>query len=194
MNCPTARRDPRRWPWLIVVAVLIALIVADRNGWLLVRHADDMATYHGARAQVVRVIDGDTIEIDIPDPREDRPVTRLRLWGVGCPELAKPHQPAEPFADEAAAMTHSLADGQVISLRLESHRTRGEYGRLLVHVELPDGSSLNEALLTGGYAEADDRWPHSLLGRYAQLQRTARRKALGFWSDTATIAQANKKD
>ncbi len=192
MNCSTARRDPRRWPWLIVAVVLIALIVADRNGWLLVRHADDMATYHGARAQVVRVIDGNTIEIDIPDPREDRPVTRLRLWGVDCPELAKPDQPAEPFADEAAAMTRSLADGQVISLRLESHRTRGGYGRLLAHVELPDGSSLNEALLAGGYAETDDRWPHSLLGRYAQLQRTARRQSVGLWSGLPSHASAGR--
>ncbi len=192
MNCPTARRDPRRWPWFIVVAALIALIVADRNGWLLVRHADDMATYHGARAQVVRVIDGDTIEIDIPDPREDRPVTRLRLWGVDCPELAKADQPAEPFADEAAALTRSLADGQVILLRLESHRTRGEYGRLLAHVDLPDGSSLNEALLSGGYAEADDRWPHSLLGRYAQLQRTACRQSVGLWSGLASHASAGR--
>ncbi len=192
MNCPTARRYPRRWTWLIVVLVLIALIVADHSGWLLVRHADDLATYHGVRAQVVRVIDGNTVEIDIPDPREDRPVTRLRLWGVDCPDLAKPGQPAEPFADEAAATTRSLVDGQVISLRLESHRTRGEYGRLLAHVELPDGSSLNEALLAGGYAEADDRWPHSLLGRYAQLQRTARRQSVGLWSGLASHASAGR--
>ena len=168
------------------------MIVADRNGWLLVRHADDMATYHGVRAQVVRVIDGDTIEIDIPDPREDRPVTRLRLWGVDCPELAKADQPAEPFADEAAAQTRSLADGQVIALRLESHRTRGEYGWLLAHVELPDGSSLNEALLAGGYAKVDDRWPHSLLGRYAQLDRTARRQSVGLWSDLTSHASAGR--
>ncbi len=192
MNCPTARRYPRRWTWLIVVLVLIALIVADHSGWLLVRHADDLATYHGVRAQVVRVIDGDTIEIDMPDPREDRPVTRLRLWGVDCPDLAKPGQPAEPFADEAAATTRSLVDGQVISLRLESHRTRGEYGRLLAHVELPDGSSLNEALLAGGYAEVDDRWPHSSLGRYAQLQRTARRQSVGLWSGLASHASAGR--
>ena len=73
-----------------------------------------------------------------------------------------------------------------MTLTLEPHRTRGSFGRLLAHAQLPDGSSLNEALLAAGLARADDRWPHSLVGRYAQLERIARREGLGIWSPPQT--------
>ncbi len=162
--------------------ILVALIIADRSGWLLVPKIDDMSAYHGLRAQVVRVIDGDTIEIKHPDALNDRPVTRIRLWGLDCPETAKPDHPADPYADEATERTRSLAADRMVTLSLESHRTRGAFGRVLAHIELPNGSSLNESLLSAGLAVADERWPHSLLGRYAQLERAAKRSGLGVWS------------
>ncbi len=162
--------------------VLVALIIADRSGWLLVPKIDDMSAYHGLRAQVVRVIDGDTLEIKRPDALHDRPVTHIRLWGLDCPETAKPDRPADPYADEATERTRSLAADRMVTLSLESHRTRGTFGRVLAHIELPDGTNLNEALLSAGLAVTDERWSHSLLGRYAQLERAAQRAGLGVWS------------
>jgi endonuclease YncB( thermonuclease family) len=105
---------------------------------------------------------------------------------VDTPEPAGRDRPAEPFADEARALTQELAAGGSVTLTLEPHRTRGSFGRLLAHVELPDGSSLNEALLAAGLARADDRWPHALVSRYARLQRAARREGLGLWSPPPT--------
>jgi micrococcal nuclease len=171
--------------------LLAALMIADRQGWLLVRRPDDLAAYHGVRTRVVRVIDGDTFEVDIPDRRHDRPVTRLRLWGVNSPDPAGPDHPAEPFAAEAARLARSLADGKLVTLYLESHRTRGIFGRVLAHVELPDASSLNEALVAAGCAKVDERWPHSRLDRYAQAQRHARRQGLGMWG-TAVGTEAGR--
>ncbi len=166
----------------MAVAVLAVLIIADRSGRLLVKRGDDVATYHRNQARVVRVIDGDTLEIDLPDALHDRPVTRVRLWGIDCPETATPDRPGEPGADEAAALARRLADGVIVTLRLEPHRPRDTFGRVLAHVELADGTSLNEALLAAGYARAADRWPHSLLGRYSHLEATARREGAGIWS------------
>ena len=186
------RPRSRRWPWLVGGVLLIALIIADRSGWLLVPNIDDMSAYHGLQAQVVRVIDGDTIEIKHPDALHDRPVTRIRLWGLDCPESAKPDRPADPFADQATRRTRSLATDGIVTLTLESHRTRGTFGRVLAHVELSDGSSLNEALLSAGLAVADERWPHSLLGRYAQLERAAKRAGLGVWSPQDDTAASNE--
>ncbi|MHC4590774.1 MAG: thermonuclease family protein [Planctomycetota bacterium] len=168
MSRAAARFRARRWPWLIAAALLIALVIADRSGWLLVRQPDDMTVYHGAAVRVARVIDGDTFEIQIPDRLHHRPVTQVRLWGVDSPEAAGRNRPPEPFGP--------------VTLTLEPHRTRGSFGRLLAHAQLPDGSSLNEALLAAGLARADDRWSHSLVGRYAQLERVARREGLGIWS------------
>ena len=185
------RPGPRRWPWLVAGIVLIALIIADRSGWLLVPKIDDMTAYHGASAAVLRVIDGDTIEIELSDALHDRPVTRIRFWGLDCPETAKPDRPADPYANEATELTRSLAADQRVTLYLESHRTRGVFGGVLAHVELSDGTSLNEALLSTGLAVADERWSHSRLGRYAQLERAAKRQSLGIWSHQDDSATSN---
>ena len=182
MSDVAARLRPRRWPWLVGGAVLAALIAADRNGWLLVRRPDDMAAYHGAAVPAARVIDGDTFEIEIADRMHDRPFTQVRLWGVDAPEAAAPGRAAEPGAELARMLTRSLIAGGPVILELEPHCTRGVWGRVLAHVHLPDGSSLNESLLAAGLATVDERRPHSRLTRYARAERIARQQALGLWA------------
>ncbi len=160
----------------------MALIIADQCGWLLVRHTDDMQSYHGRQIRVLRVIDGDTLEIDQPDHVQDHASTRVRLCGINCPEAAGPDREAQPWAQQAVEFTRSQVRGQGITLTLESHTTRDKFGRLLAHIELEDGRSLNENLLDAGLAWIDDRWPHSRLSRYAQVERSARQRAVGLWS------------
>jgi endonuclease YncB( thermonuclease family) len=67
-------------------------------------------------------------------------------------------------------------------LYLDPQRVRDAYVRVLAHVELLDGRSLNEALLEEGLARADDRWAHTRLTRYAQLELAARRAGAGVWT------------
>ncbi len=174
-------RRRRQVIWLLALVVLVALSYIDRRGWLLVPYADDLATYHGVQGRVTRVIDGDTFEIDIPDRLNQRPVTRVRLWGLDCPEHASMDREAEPLADEATNMTKSLIEGGVVTLSLEPHRMRGTFGRVLAHVDIPDQGNLNIALLEAGLAFTDDRWPHRWLARYAKAQRQAQQKMTGLW-------------
>ncbi len=171
-----------RWPFALGAVILGALVIADRAGWLLAG-PDDMSQYHGRHVRVGRVIDGDTLEIAVPDPVHGRPTTRVRLWGIDAPEPTGRDRPAEALAGEAAALAALLVEGGDVTLSLESHRTRGSFGRVLAHVTLADGSSLNEALLSAGFARVDERWPHSLLGRYAQVERVARRQKIGIWAE-----------
>jgi endonuclease YncB( thermonuclease family) len=70
----------------------------------------------------------------------------------------------------------------MVVLSLETHRTRGPMGAVLAHVRLPGGASLNERILAEGLARADERWPHALLTRYAEIERSARRAKCGRWS------------
>lgn len=175
----------------ILLIVVAGLIIADRRGWLLVRQSDDMAAYHGMSARVIRVIDGDTIEIDLPDSLNKRPATRVHLWGINCPELAHPSSTgpgsaAQPWAAEAAEKTRSLIDDRPIRLYLEAHQTRDPFSAILAHIELPDGTKLNEALLEAGLAKTDDRWPHSMLVRYAQIELNAQRRGVGMWTKSET--------
>lgn len=192
MSRETTRFRRRWWPWPAVGAVLVILSVADHRGWLLARRPEDMTVYHGASALVARVVDGDTLELRIPDRAHGHAATQVHLWGVECPETASRNRPAEPFADAARELAQALTAGASVTLSLEPHRTRGAYDRLLAHVELPDGSSLAEALLRAGLARVDERWPHARLSRYARLEREARREGLGIWSPQGHPADGDR--
>jgi len=110
--------------------------------------------------------------------------TRVRLWGVNCPELAHLSNADQPWAKQAAEFTRSMIAQRTVTLWLESHQSRDAFSAVLAHVELSDGTSLNAALLEAGLARADDRVPHSTLMRYAQLELAARRGAVGIWSES----------
>jgi len=167
----------------VAIAALITLIAADRLGLLLVRDGDDMAAYDGATVRVVNVIDGDTIIVDTPDPLSARPVTTIRLWGIDAPERAHNNAPAEPLANEATQFARDLVHNTAVTLHLESHRTRGIYGRVLAHVDLHDGRCLNALLLEAGLAHLDERWPHDRLITYAQKHKAAQRAGNGLWAN-----------
>ena len=174
------RRAWRRWGVVIAGVLFAALVAVDRSGYLLDR-GGDWARYEGKAFHVTRVIDGDTLEIAVPDG--NRPVTRVRLWGIDTPELARQDtgRPAEPFADEAAAYVRGLCQGQTVTLSLEPHRLRGRYGRLLAFVALPDGKVLNEQLLARGLARVDSRFSHRWIQRFDQIQQRAQHDATGLW-------------
>lgn len=166
---------------MVAALALGALVAADHKGWLLVRGPDDLITYHGAHAHVTRVIDGDLLEVAVADRLHGRAQTQVRLWGVQCPRPAGSGRHAEALADEAREHARLLAEGQTVELALEPLRTRGELGRIMAHVRLADGSSLNETLLAAGLARADDRLPHAMLGTYQAAEQEAKREKRGIW-------------
>ena len=164
---------------LTIVVVLLALVLADRGGCLMYR--GDWRQFDNEWVSVVDVIDGDTLEVRAAGARDTE---RVRLWGIDTPETAKPwlEQAGEPFADEALALAERLCAGQQVRLHLESHRLRGNFGRVLAHVELADGRTLNELLLLAGLARWEQRFPHSRLGRYELLEQQARHDKVGMWA------------
>ena len=176
----------KRWQgWLLLACVLAAaatLSLLDHRGWFLYQ-GGDWVRYHGRAFTVVRVTDGDTLWVDAPDG--DEPVTRVRLWGIDTPEKAwaDPPRPGEPFAEEASALSTTLALDQPVTLHLQRHRIRGAFGRLLAYATLPDGTVLNERLLAQGLAAFDDRWPHDQLERYRLLEDQARKDKLNLWAE-----------
>lgn len=166
---------------VIALLLVIAIAVLDRAGGVL-PVGDDWRRYHGKSFEVVRVIDGDTLVLLVPDG--DKPTTTVRLWGVDTPELAKPRQqrPAEPLAEEAKAFTARRVGGQRVMLKLQDHRLRGRYGRVLAYVVLQDGSTLNAKLIERGFSEHDDRWSHDRAEAFEALETRARADGRGLWS------------
>jgi len=142
--------------------------------------ARDFQKYHAKTFKVINVVDGDTIDVDIPDGQQER--TRIRLWGVDTPETKSEEFGVMYFGPEAAKWTETSALGKEVVLYLdEANRTRDKYGRLLAYVQLPEGDFLNEKLLSQGFAYADLRFDHSFYNKYQQLQASARSLKRGLW-------------
>lgn len=141
----------------------------------------DLEKYHKKTFSVVKVVDGDTIDIDIGDAKKN--YTRIRLWGVDAPETKSDEFGVMYFGPEAAEFATKSALGKQVTVYLEEHRTRGKYGRLLAYVQLPDKRFLNEVLASEGFAYADVRFRHSLYRKYEQLEGSARRQKKGLWEN-----------
>lgn len=142
--------------------------------------AHDFQKYHAKTFKVINVVDGDTIDVDIPDGQEEH--TRIRLWGVDTPETKSEEFGVMYFGPEAAEFTDREMLGKEVVVYLdEANRTRDKYDRLLAYIQLPEGDFLNEKLLSQGFAYADLRFDHSFYNKYQQLQASARSLKRGLW-------------
>jgi endonuclease YncB( thermonuclease family) len=145
------------------------------------QQAEDLARYHDRSFDVARVIDGDTVVLDVPDGTS--PVTKIRLLGIDAPESGQSGDGPMYFADEATALARRSVSGERVIVYLDRrHPSRGMYGRLLAYIELPDGAWLNERMLAEGCAYADLRFGHGYLRRYQQLESRARTLEKGLWA------------
>ncbi len=113
------------------------------------------------RVDVVRVIDGDTI---------DTGVGRIRFYGVDSPERD------ERCFDEAAEFTSRLV-GEAVRVE-EGPRAEDQFGRLLRYVYDLSGNSIEVQLIAGGLARAPaNDGQHA--ARLAQLEQSARANHAG---------------
>lgn len=142
----------------------------------------DISKYNGKSFLAVKAVDGDTIDINIPDAKYAH--TRIRLWGVDTPETQKSPGGEMYFGKEASEFTRQLTFGKTVTVYLdEGNNTRDKYGRLLAYVLLPDGQYLNELLLSEGYAYSDSRFDHSRYNKYKLLESSARSLNKGLWQN-----------
>jgi micrococcal nuclease len=98
-------------------------------------------------AYVTRVVDGDTIIVEVNGQRE-----RVRLLCIDTPELNSSHsEPPQPFAQEATDYLNQSILNQTIELEIGLGSGRDRYDRLLAYVYL-DGTLINKALISEGFA------------------------------------------
>lgn len=168
---------PSRAVALVVGAILTIALVACETDSL--RDADEIEQAL-ARAEVVRVVDGDTVIVRL-DGREER----LRYIGIDAPESVTPDQPVDCFGTEASDENRRLVAGQTVFLEAD-REDRDRFGRLLryVYVEGPGGDLLmvNRLLVEHGFVEAgsfppNDRYRDDLF----EAERLAQADSLGLW-------------
>ncbi len=88
-----------------------------------------------AKVQVVRVIDGDTIQVCCIGGKRER----VRYIGMNTPETKHPVKGVEYYGKEAAEANRKLVADKTVRLGFDVER-RDKYGRLLAYVYLEDGA------------------------------------------------------
>ncbi len=128
------------------------------------------------RGQVVKVRDGDTIEVEIGG------VTKVvRYIGIDSPETVDPRKPVQCFGKEASNKNKELVEGKTVELEKDVSET-DKYGRLLRYVYVGD-LFVNKSLVEQGYAHSSSYPPDvRLQSELDQAEQTARANNSGLWS------------
>src|SRR5436190_1654432 len=181
------RRGALRGP--IVLAVFIAVLGFSRcgqgGGGQGGGDAGGGSTQPGGseRAKVTRVVDGDTIDVELPDGDEES----VRYIGIDTPETVKPGTPVQCEGPKAHDANERLVGGRTVILRFDAER-RDVYGRLLAYVYLPGAGPgarplfVNAELVSRGLARTLTIPPNdSFAGLFARLADRAAARGRGLW-------------
>jgi micrococcal nuclease len=137
----------------------------------------------GTHVYVSRVVDGDTIEVDLR-----RRTVDVRLIGIDTPETVHPSEPIECFGPAASAFTERSLEGNRVRLEFDVERS-DQYGRTLAYV-WDEGLLFNRVLVKRGFAQVSTFPPNvKYVGVFTAAQQKARRADRGLWGSCAV---ANK--
>lgn len=134
-------------------------------------------------ARVVRVVDGDTVVVEIRRPSGGlKSRETVRLIGVDAPELGRGSRPADPGGPESAAAARALLKGREVLLSFD-RELRDRYGRVLAYLYTPEGDCLNLTLVRTGAARALLKYPFAFSAAFAAAEREARADRIGIFSE-----------
>jgi len=129
------------------------------------------------RYAVLRVIDGDTVELDYKGG------TTVRVIGIDTPETVSPSVPDECGGPAASRAAHQLLDGERVAIRFDATQGRRDYyGRLLAYLSIPGVGDFGLAMLKRGRA-AEDTYDsaYKMQGRYQRAEARARNTDRNMW-------------
>ena len=136
-------------------------------------------------ATVIRVVDGDTIEVEIEGEKH-----KVRYIGIDTPETVDPRRPVGCFGEEASAANKALVEGRIVGLEGDVSDT-DRFGRLLRYVWLNSQEMVNAVLVREGYAQSS-AYPPDV--RYQELfdglEAGARSAGRGLWGPVCLATSA----
>ncbi len=132
--------------------------------------------------EVVRVVDGDTIEVLIDGRKKT-----VRYIGIDTPETVHPSKPVECFGVEASNKNKELVVGKKVRLAKDVSET-DKYGRLLRYVYVDD-TFVNLTLVQEGYANALSYPPDVAFNEeFRKAEQEAREDRRGLWGSACASA------
>ncbi|WP_018933076.1 thermonuclease family protein [Gracilibacillus lacisalsi] len=140
-------------------------------------HAETPDDEHFATATVSRVVDGDTVRIELDGQEET-----VRLLLVDTPETKHPNLPVQPFGPEASEFAVEKLAGKEIQIEFDGPE-RDNYDRLLGYIWV-DGENFNQLLLEEGFARYAYVYdpPYIHQDEMKQAEQRAREAEIGIWS------------
>ena len=134
-------------------------------------------TEHFGAYRVLRVVDGDTIIVDI-----DGSETTVRMIGIDAPESVHPDASRNSESGKIASeFTAELLNDKYVYLEYDRERT-DSYGRTLAYVWL-NHKMVEETLLENGMAKVLTIQPNTrYAARFVQIQQRAKEDDIGIWS------------
>lgn len=131
-------------------------------------------------ARLIRIVDGDTIVVEINNQE-----ATVRLIGIDSPEVYDPRKSVQCFGKEATEKIKELINGNYIILTSDSTQDdKDKYSRLLRYVYLEDGTFINQKMIEEGYAfEYTYNVPYKYQAEFREAQKQAKNEKLGLWAD-----------
>jgi len=129
---------------------------------------------------VVRIIDGDTVKIDVFGATRT-----IRLAGVDTPETVHPRKPVEQYGPEASRFLKNLLLGESVwFIRDASAAETDRYGRFIGHLyRYPEGLWVNEEIVRQGYGKAYTKYPCEHTEDFIEMESRAKAASKGLWGD-----------
>ena len=152
---------------------------------------------------VVSVADGDTVDVRFPDGDEGT----VRILGIDTPETGDTTERIEEYegitdgdalrtkANEASSYAQDRLGDTTVTLSFDDNEPlRGNFGRILGYLELPNGDLYNEEVIADGWA----RLYSSGFGGHDEfwdVEDAAQRDGNGIWelSDPATVPESRDR-
>ncbi len=143
-------------------------------------------------ARVARVVDGDTVVVDVELPGDIPAGTglRVRLLEIDTPETVRPGYPVECGGREASKFASDrMPSGSTLYL-LADREDKDQYGRYLRYVWNHKGEFFNEQAVEQGYAKVVFYPPNDLyLSRLKRAEAGAREAGKGLWGEVCPLGQ-----
>lgn len=134
--------------------------------------------------KVIKVIDGDTIEIEGGQ--------KVRYIGIDTPETVDPRKPIQCFGKEASVKNKELVAGKQVRLEKDISET-DKYGRLLRYIYVED-IFVNDYLVRQGYAHASSYPPDiKYQDQFTQAQNEAKNNSRGLWGSACDVSTQSQK-
>lgn len=159
------KRNKKPQGIIIILLLIVFLLAFEKNSSDFSSNANNLSKSQTVIGKVVKVIDGDTV--DILDKQNNK--YRIRLYGIDAPESK------QAYGQASKKFLSSLIAGLNVEVIIKD---KDKYQRNIAKVLL-NGKDINKEMVRNGYAHAYVEYS----SEYTIDEKEAKKLKLGLWKD-----------